>query len=442
MSCPTEPTEPTEGASAARSSSADATPGAFVRRACFACGEGEGPVFQDESWTVLGLGRIRKGYRVCAGCGLVLQDPAVPPERMAWHYAHLSNYTNPMADGRPGPRKRRAVEVQLAFLEGRTSGRGRVFQVGSSDGYTLSRFAARGHAVKGCDPSAAAAAVARRLWSVPTRVGPFESYRWSPNERHDLIVLTHVLEHLYDPVECLRHCRRGLAPGGRLLVEVPLLIAPERLPPGYLQLEHVNYFTRTSLRDVLGLAGFEIEGDIEVDLETDQYPVQRLVARRARPRRVRPSPREAEASAELLRAYEERDRAFWRASEARVLARPGPGRPVYVWGAGIHTSILLARTDLRARLEIRGLVDSDPQKWPLDWDGLPVIGPDRLLSERDGASIVISTHAGEPAIARLLERSGVPAEEVVRLYGAEAEGKRSAAGSGPSSSPFVTNEIV
>ena len=42
-------------------------------------------------------------------------------------------------------------------------------------------------------------------------------------ERYDLITMWHFLEHDYDPLRSLMRARDALAPGGRLIVEVPRL---------------------------------------------------------------------------------------------------------------------------------------------------------------------------------------------------------------------------
>ena len=47
----------------------------------------------------------------------------------------------------------------------------------------------------------------------------FENY--TPAQQFDTIIAAHVLEHVDDPTGILRHARDWLAPGGRLIVQVP-----------------------------------------------------------------------------------------------------------------------------------------------------------------------------------------------------------------------------
>ena len=169
-----------------------------VHRACFLCGNTKGEQLFEENWEVVSIGSIRIGVRICSECGLVLQDPVAPPSVMFRYYEQLSNYRNPGRSGLPSKDRITAVDRQLAVLNRYVKVQGRALQVGCADGYTLHRFKQAGWSVAGVDPSPAAAEVAKTLWGLRTDVGFFEDYRPQGNSPYDLIILTHVLEHIYD----------------------------------------------------------------------------------------------------------------------------------------------------------------------------------------------------------------------------------------------------
>ncbi|MCP5028172.1 MAG: class I SAM-dependent methyltransferase [Actinomycetia bacterium] len=80
----------------------------------------------------------------------------------------------------------------------------------------------------------------------------------------DLITLFHVFEHLPDPMGALGEYRRSLAPGGRIVIEVPhardLLLdflGLDAFKAFTLWGEHLMLHTRESLRRLLREAGFE-----------------------------------------------------------------------------------------------------------------------------------------------------------------------------------------
>jgi SAM-dependent methyltransferase len=75
-----------------------------------------------------------------------------------------------------------------------------------------------------------------------------------PGRRFDLVSLSHVLEHLPDPVGYLDALRQGLLqPTGALYVEVPNVLAHTSFEPG-----HLYSFTAQTLRRLVEGAGFGV----------------------------------------------------------------------------------------------------------------------------------------------------------------------------------------
>ncbi len=71
-------------------------------------------------------------------------------------------------------------------------------------------------------------------------------------EKFDVIILQHVLEHIKSPKEFIAGVKKSLAPNGMLFVEVPSLLYSLTHKVEDFSLEHVNYFTPSSLQSVLG----------------------------------------------------------------------------------------------------------------------------------------------------------------------------------------------
>ena len=90
--------------------------------------------------------------------------------------------------------------------------------------------------------------------------GSLESLR--NGEKFDLVILSHVLEHVVNPVAFLKKIRSHLADEGLLYIEVPSL---EGVLDGkyyydlarYFQNAHVSHFSSDSLENVMGIAGFK-----------------------------------------------------------------------------------------------------------------------------------------------------------------------------------------
>jgi SAM-dependent methyltransferase len=74
---------------------------------------------------------------------------------------------------------------------------------------------------------------------------------------YDVVVCSHVLEHVVEPRQILTRLHRSLAPEGLIYVEVPLEIF------GAIRIDndpvtHVNFFTPASLRTLVRKAGFSV----------------------------------------------------------------------------------------------------------------------------------------------------------------------------------------
>jgi len=87
--------------------------------------------------------------------------------------------------------------------------------------------------------------------------------------RADLVLLLDVLEHLYDPWRSLLRIREWLAPGTRVLASVPNvrnLVTLDSLaagrweyePNGVLDITHLRFFTKASLRELFETTGYTV----------------------------------------------------------------------------------------------------------------------------------------------------------------------------------------
>ena len=136
---------------------------------------------------------------------------------------------------------------------------GRVLDVGCGNGEFLLYLKQRGWLAYGTDVSAAACELARRK-GIEVRMGELRSARY-PGRFFDVVMLSHVLEHVLDPPDELAEVRRVLADDGILVVQVPNSDSwtfrlcrsawyPLDVP------RHLQHFTPRTLELVLTRAGF------------------------------------------------------------------------------------------------------------------------------------------------------------------------------------------
>jgi SAM-dependent methyltransferase len=161
-----------------------------------------------------------------------------------------------VGEAESGP-KQRAAGV-IAMLEGIIRAADFVIEIGCGSAEILSevrkRFACD---VQGVEPSLEQAEAARRRHGIEIQCSDLDSMDLN-GRRANLVILSHVLEHIYDPLAALVRIRSMLATDGWLLVEVPNMLRPNRSKrlSNWLAREHVYYFSRNSLRRALAHSGF------------------------------------------------------------------------------------------------------------------------------------------------------------------------------------------
>ena len=92
--------------------------------------------------------------------------------------------------------------------------------------------------------------------------GSFESFCENTTNIYDAILMSQVLEHAIDPAQWLSNAHKLLRPGGCLVVAVPQFKGIYRFlgirDPYITPPEHLNFFTRQSLRLLANRMGFEV----------------------------------------------------------------------------------------------------------------------------------------------------------------------------------------
>jgi 2-polyprenyl-3-methyl-5-hydroxy-6-metoxy-1,4-benzoquinol methylase len=155
------------------------------------------------------------------------------------------------------PFRRAWLDFSMMYLT-RVQG-GRLLEVGCGGGGMLKGLADLGWEVAGVDFDPVAVAACRNK-GLRVELGALEAQLY-PRNSFDAVVMSHVIEHVHDPVALLTECRRILAPGGKLSLVTPHLNAlGHRLfrsswfcldPP-----RHLHLFSVKSLRAAFREAGF------------------------------------------------------------------------------------------------------------------------------------------------------------------------------------------
>lgn len=143
----------------------------------------------------------------------------------------------------------------------------KLLDIGAAKGDFVAMARARGMVAEGLEPSDWARAEALREHGISLKTGCMSDM---PSNHYDVVHMSHVFEHLLDPIELLVQIRRVLRSGGFLVIEVPqqftnivelrhrILGKNNQQPFSLYSIHHPFFYTPFSIRKMFVLAGFNI----------------------------------------------------------------------------------------------------------------------------------------------------------------------------------------
>ncbi len=151
------------------------------------------------------------------------------------------------------------LDIPLRYLA--VSEKGRLLDVGCGDGSVLKVAQELSWSAEGVDFDARAVDAARRK-GLSVRLGRLAEQCY-PDESFDLVLMSHAIEHVHDPLATLREIRRVLRPGGKLAVTTPNAGSwgHRHFGPNWRGLEpprHLQIFTGNGLAALARRAGFAV----------------------------------------------------------------------------------------------------------------------------------------------------------------------------------------
>jgi SAM-dependent methyltransferase len=247
---------------------------------------------------ILGVGdRYGMGLTTvgCVRCGLIFTNPRpVEPAMRDFYRSHYRAFyegvDRPSEEYvRSGIFPRRAEAAYRRLSRRLDLDRvGRVLDVGCSEGSLLKLLRERHPETElhGVEPVAAFARFAAERAGAGIHVGDLEDYcERGPGRAaagsYDLVLLSHVLEHVHRPSEQLSRVHGLLAVGGHLYVEVPNIASPHGAL-GQFHIAHLYHFYPETLQAMLVKNGFRA-----IELTEEGLPdpwAMCVLARRDRPR--------------------------------------------------------------------------------------------------------------------------------------------------------------
>lgn len=211
-------------------------------------------------------------YRVlrCQGCGLGLVSPRRGEEDLAALYIDNSYWRSgsPKTLGYHDYRGDESLYLdtfrkRLDYVLAEGPGSGAALDVGCAAGFCMQVMRERGFDAHGVEVSPTIASFASERFGFDTvHLGTLDTAPWEPHS-FELVTMWDVVEHVVDPRALLLKARALLKSDGLLVVETQNIDSAfaRLLGPRwhhYKHAEHIYHFTPTTIKRLLGEAGFEV----------------------------------------------------------------------------------------------------------------------------------------------------------------------------------------
>jgi SAM-dependent methyltransferase len=336
---------------------------------------------------------LPSAYRLvgCEVCDLAFADTPVPQTGYDHYYETQAKYGGATGTGAGQNstdlnRLRQLAERLRPWLPHRHA---KVLDIGCGGGGLLQVLTNAGYTrCEGLDPDAAAVSAARAkglkvtqglLSHVPTLFAA---------QRFDLLVMSHVVEHLRD-LDWIDKLARLLMPHGAMYIEVP---DADRYRIGsrpanyYFDSEHINHFGRQALEKLIKKAQLNLSTFIECELplpDGSAYPALAAVGT------DQPQTPTTQCPATLTQVRRYIHDGAAKATAAPTIRPPLPSDvPLLIWGAGSLTQRLIGQGGIPMTQAV-AFLDGNPNKQGLSLVGKPICAPVEGLQRYPTAHVLV-----------------------------------------------------
>lgn len=329
---------------------------------------------------------LLEGYDIvsCKSCGAVFSDHLPPVERFSEFYASASKYEFSHRGGEQHREEIIRVEGLAKWLASQLPFDTPILDVGCATGELLLKLRQEGFSdITGLDPSHQCVERARNLHGLTMIEGVLGSKK--PDHRtYGVVILSAVLEHIAATDLFISDLMGWITNSGHVLIEVPDLEFFDRsknAPYQEMSVEHVNFFTGQSLKNLMGRYGFipmaerhfmcpsapgGLTGAVLTILFQKSDKIVKLV--------------HEGTSKSAMERYLQRCRQLLESEEASIMKLVQSQEPLIVWGTGTLCQRLLAQGQLR-EANISFFVDSNIHYQGKQLAGLPIISPQEICSQ-------------------------------------------------------------
>jgi len=366
-------------------------------RSCPICNSVQGEILHTQKFILPKGNPLPNEYDIvsCAKCGISYVDTRITQQVYDVFYESLSKYEdkNTSSGGGYNEFDAKRIDITVQELERFCPDKeSAIIDIGCANGGILKNLKEKGYTnLTGFDPSKKCVDDVKNSGINCVHGTIFNAATLLGERKFDFVVLSHVMEHIYDLNKAFIICSGLLKRNGQLYVEVPdaaFYADYYVVPYYYFDSEHINHFDEISLSNLGIVNGFskKCAGHKVMQVsETQQYPALFVVFEKGKKINNESLPFSTQARTSILRYIE----LSAKNSQSEIISKlVETQEEIYVFGAGNFTLRLLASSDL-SKCNIKAFIDNDTNKQGQYIENCPIIAPE-ILNHYSGTVIICS----------------------------------------------------
>lgn len=349
----------------------------------------------------------------CDTCGFVFLDTASTQADYDLFYQE-SFYSTAFLVRQIPPEEQQYFEDTVELLaDVIPDKRKKIFDIGCGVGALLKAFHHHGYEeLYAVDPSISCINEMKKLDFIHSEIG-FVTEIPFPKIKAEFITLAHIIEHIIDIRSVMQSLSQKLAGDGLIYIEVPDATRYQEFNPSsplrFFYFQHVIHFSAPHLRNLLAAHGFNEVRSGKRDRVDSGFVMPCLWGvyrnQSAEPDAIQP---DFELALQIGKWFD--DYIFDPSGILTELAQKQT--PIYLWGVGIHTQMMLAMSPL-GKCNIKYLVDKDERVQSKTIAGNKIHSIDKLREASSGEVVIIGPITHGQAMRRyLLEEIGFTGQTI------------------------------
>lgn len=392
-----------------------------LKRRCPICNNDSGELLHNQKFILQNDCPLPNEYDliICSRCDFIFADTSATQKNYDYYYSAMSKYEDESISTGSGNllfdnnRLKKTAEDIVSNIRSLDAN---ILDVGCASGGLLLELKKQGaHNLHGLDFSEKCINYLKSKGIQNGYVGSLSACNFKATGKlFDCIIMSHVLEHVYDVNGLINQIKNNLADDGIMYLEVPNAFQYHKfytVPYHFFDIEHINHFDSNSLKNLALYNNFSIisEGIKEVNIsETNLYPCCYIFLRKQSTEINFKNWQKNNRLKENITTY----LCQCQSSTINVLIKNLIMKDIEIaiWGAGQYSMRLLRDTDLN-KCRIAAFIDNDQNKQGKLLNGIE-IKSSHFLKEFKGAIAIASAYNGN-SIHNEIKKLNLPNEIIL-----------------------------